>query len=240
MPTVDAGVVFLPRLTTLVGATTFSTAPLDVSQQGGAQFQVWRGPIRLASGSGTLTLFLEESLDCQAWGLGPATPQGITIPESATQFFSYDFRLRWFRLRFVLAGTAPMVSCWAEGILRGGEGGLWGQSTVPVGAAGVLGVGDFAGGASRQPSAEDPWDKLRAMYAHMWDQGDMAGYRNQRSLELMRRSIDAAWRASHGGAAPPPAPFGTPNPNIVPGGMGMGPGMVQTAMSPPQIVYPNP
>lgn len=127
MAGVDAGLVLLPRFTTLVGATSFVTAPLDLSQQGGAQFQVWRGPIRVASGSGTLTMYMEESLDCQSWALGPLSPPGTVIPENDPKFFSYDLRLRWFRVRFVLAGTDPMVVVWAGGLLRGGGGAAYGS-----------------------------------------------------------------------------------------------------------------
>src|SRR5688572_18319562 len=121
MPAIDAGLVFLPRYTTLVGAAEFTTAPLDVSGQAGTQFQVWRGPIRASGGSPAFTLYLEESLDAATWALGPSTPQAFTIAENATVFFAYSFRLRWFRLRVVVAGTNPMVSCWAEGILRAGD-----------------------------------------------------------------------------------------------------------------------
>ena len=149
MSAIDAGVVFLPRLTTLVGDADFATAPLDVSRQGGAQFQVWRGPIRVSSGSGTLTLHIEESFDAQSWSLGPATvTTGIVIQEAVPHFFSYSFRLRWFRLRFVLAGTNPMVSCWAEGLLRGGGEGMWGSPMAVPG----LPHGMVAG---REPPA--PW-----------------------------------------------------------------------------------
>src|SRR5687767_11241226 len=103
MSAIDAGLVFLPRFTTLVGEATFSTAPLDVSGQGGAQFQVWRGPIRVSSGSGALVVYLEESLDAQLWSLGATTvTNGITILENVPHFFSYTFRLRWFRVRFAL------------------------------------------------------------------------------------------------------------------------------------------
>jgi len=141
MAGVDAGLVLLPRLTALVGATSFVTAPLDLSQQGGTQFQVWRGPIRVASGSGTLTMYMEESLDCQSWALGPFTPPGIVIPENDPKFFSYDLRLRWFRVRFVLAGTDPMVVCWAGGLLREGGGGGYGSS----GPAAMSDIGEPAG-----------------------------------------------------------------------------------------------
>ena len=40
MPGADSRLVFLPRFTALVGAGDIATAPLDVSDQGGTQFQV--------------------------------------------------------------------------------------------------------------------------------------------------------------------------------------------------------
>lgn len=150
MSSVDAGIVFLPRITTLVGQTDFLTAPLDVSRQGGIQFQVWRGPIRTSSGTGEMNLLLEESFDAVTWALGPSVAQAFTLLENTPHFFSYSFRLRWFRLKFTLAGTDPMVSCWAEGLLRGGDGGMWGTYAPAIGPAGALGydplkITEFAG-----------------------------------------------------------------------------------------------
>ena len=106
--TVDASVVFLPRLTTLIGLTgsEFTTLPLDVSQYSGAQFQVWRGSMD----SGTFTLYLEESLDGQTWVLGASTPTGFPFTTEATKFFSYSFRLRWFRLRIAATGVVVVIS----------------------------------------------------------------------------------------------------------------------------------
>jgi hypothetical protein len=156
MSNVDAGVVFLPRFTTLVGATQFTTAPVDVSQQGGVQFQIWRGPIRSSGGTPALNQYLEESLDARTWVLGPATPAPITVEEDDLRFCSYSFRLRWFRLRFALTGTNPMVSCWAEGLLRGADGsGVWGA--IRNAAAGeVDGRAKEPRPATRQRKA-NPW-----------------------------------------------------------------------------------
>src|SRR5215475_13512600 len=118
MPAVDSSFVILPRFTTLVGAATFTTLPMDVSAYGGAQFQIWRGPIRVTAGTPMFQLYLEESLDTQTWVLGPTTPTAYTLNEFELKFFSYDFRLRWFRIRIVITGTNPIVTCWAEGLLR--------------------------------------------------------------------------------------------------------------------------
>jgi len=125
MAGVDATIVFLPRFTTLVGPASpaFYTAPMDVSKFEGAQIQVWRGPIR--GGTGTFTVSFEESLDSQNWVNGPSTPVGFVIGQDEQKYFSYGFRLRWFRLKIVITGSQSIVTCWAEGLLRGGSGGLW-------------------------------------------------------------------------------------------------------------------
>lgn len=136
MPSVDASIVFVPRFSTLVGETSFTTLPLDVSQFGGAQFQIWRGPIRVGSGpAGTFTVYLEESLDALTWVLGASSPTAHVIGDEETKLFSYSFRLRWFRVRIELAGTDPIVTCWAEGLLRGGGGGVWPTGAPPTAAA---------------------------------------------------------------------------------------------------------
>lgn len=147
MPAVESTIVLLPRPTTLVGAATFCTMPLDVSGFGSVQLQVWRGPIR---GGGTdpepyWKVFFEESLDCETWALGSATPTGYDPAVDETggdstfnrpQLFAYAFRLRWFRLRVEVAGDAPIVTCFAEGLLRdGGGGGAWAGSPRPAAAA---------------------------------------------------------------------------------------------------------
>ena len=118
MAEVDAAIVFLPRFTTLVGASSFTSLPLDVSRFGSAQFQLWRGPLR--GTTPTFLAYLEESLDAENWVLGPSTPTGYdpaTDDPTLTRpkLFSYGFRLRWFRLR---VEPASNVTCWAEGILR--------------------------------------------------------------------------------------------------------------------------
>jgi hypothetical protein len=110
----DSTIVLLPRYTTLCGATTFTTLPLDVSRFGSVQFQLWRGP----QSSGTFKAHIEESLDAEKWAPGAGAPVGIDPGENFAKLFSYSFLLRWFRLRVVLTGTDPRVMCWAEGLLR--------------------------------------------------------------------------------------------------------------------------
>lgn len=142
--TVDASIVFLPRYTTLVGQRDFTTTPLDVSQYSGVQFQVWRGSMF----GGKFSIFLEESLDANTWVLGPSTSTEFKFEEDQTRFFSYSFRLRWFRIRAHLYDNVnPIVTCWAEGLLRGGGSGAWPTAASPLaGGAGVSSIASRVGG----------------------------------------------------------------------------------------------
>lgn len=114
MPAAESTIVFLPRFTTLL-AGTHTTQPLDVSQFASAQFQFWRGA-DFAAPTSAVTVYLEESLDCVAWTLGASSPKSVVVAAEKSKFFSYGFRLRWFRLRVVV--DPAMVTCWSEGILR--------------------------------------------------------------------------------------------------------------------------
>ncbi|MCK6479529.1 MAG: hypothetical protein L6R43_05080 [Planctomycetes bacterium] len=163
METVDATIVFLPRFTTLVGPGEFFTLPLDVSRYAGAQFQVFLGGLS----NGSFTVYLEESLDADTWVLGPATPEGVVLGAGETRFFSYGFRLRWFRLKVkLLGGTDSLATCWAEGLLRGGGGGVWAlpKRETPAGsgptatAAGAAAARTGESVAPPQPAA--PWDRF--------------------------------------------------------------------------------
>ncbi len=157
MSMVDSAIVLLPRFTTLVGASSFTTLPLDVSKYGSAQFHLWRGPLR-GTPAGFLA-YLEESLDAEHWVLGPSTPTGydpaIDDPTlTRPKLFSYGFRLRWFRIRIELSGTAPGCTCWAEGLLRdGGGGGAWVNSaSVAPASVGSAAIATAAVRASPGPT----------------------------------------------------------------------------------------
>ena len=115
MSEVQGSIAFLPRFTTLVGATSFATTPIDASKLNSLQLQIWRGEVR---GGGSFTAYVEESLDAENWSQGPSAPVGFDPGPGLTKFVNYCFQLRWFRVRIDLAGTDPMVTCWAEGLLR--------------------------------------------------------------------------------------------------------------------------
>lgn len=111
------GVAFFPRFTTLVGATSFTTTPIDVSRLDSARLQLWRGDLR--GTAPTFALYLEESLDAENWVQGPGSSAAFDVSAAGQpKFLTYCFQLRWFRLRIELGGGSPMVSCWVEGLLR--------------------------------------------------------------------------------------------------------------------------
>jgi hypothetical protein len=110
-------VTFMPRFTTLVGASSFSTTPLDVSTLESAKLQVWRGSM-IGADIPRFAVYPEESHDGESWTQATGTPAGFDPGDGGTQFINYCFQLRWFRLRFELTGTDPMVTCWAEGSLQ--------------------------------------------------------------------------------------------------------------------------
>ena len=143
MPAVDSSFVALPRFTTLAGEAMFTTLPMDVSSFGGAQFQVWRGEFRVTSPTPepAFDVYFEESLDTDTWVRGPSAAEKFVIGENDLKFFSYNFRLRWFRLRIDVRGANPIVTCWAEGLLRGGGDGLWKYPYGPPGGGIAADIG---------------------------------------------------------------------------------------------------
>ena len=71
-------VVLLPRYTAYVGATTFTTIGMDVTNYSKALVTVWRGP--LVGTSATIGFTFEESTDQNSWstctGVSPSVDPG--------------------------------------------------------------------------------------------------------------------------------------------------------------------
>jgi hypothetical protein len=131
--------------------------------------------------------------------------------------------LRWFRLKVVLAGEDPVVSCWAEGLLRGGDGGMWGVPGLsPGGAAGTvlpLGPGEATRPMPGMAAGGDPWAQLRNLYR--FSVMNPGGYLQQSQLERAWRQAMETWKTLMAGGAnvPPPPPPSLPG---VPAGAGLG------------------
>ena len=113
--------VMVPRYTTYIGASTFATAPMDVSGFDKAVLSFWRG--RLAGDAGsTFSAVFEASHDAVAWtSLGSA----ITTTNTSS-IVSRDLIKRWLRLKITLTAVPPgsggsntvAITCWAVGSLE--------------------------------------------------------------------------------------------------------------------------
>ena len=107
--------VLLPRFSTLVGAHSFATVGMEVSDYSKAIVNVWRGNM-----SGTSPAFgavFEESVDQSNWTTCVSGTGGDPGADTEAQY-SPAFSKRWFRIVVTLAGTDPAVSCWAIGFLE--------------------------------------------------------------------------------------------------------------------------
>lgn len=106
--------VLLRRGTSLAGSGEFSTVGVNIHPFRVVELDLWRGTI-LGTGSPTFQMFLEGSTDGQEWhdvgggGIDPDTLSGAMVTAQI------DYRL--FRVRVVLTGTSPVVSCHAVGYL---------------------------------------------------------------------------------------------------------------------------
>jgi hypothetical protein len=107
--------VLLPRHTSYVGATTFTTIGMDVTEYQKAIVNVWRGP--LTGSSPTFAISFEESTDQDTWTTCTNGSGGDPGTNTEAQY-TPDLKKRWFRVKVVLAGTSPAVTCWAIGFLE--------------------------------------------------------------------------------------------------------------------------
>lgn len=107
--------VLIPRFTSYIGANTFVTVGMDVSEYVKAIVNAWRGA--MTGSTPTFALSFEESTDQDSWttctGGSSADPGANTEAQ-----YTPTLAKRWFRVKLVLAGTQPCVTCWALGFLE--------------------------------------------------------------------------------------------------------------------------
>ena len=107
--------VLVPRYSTYVGAHTFTTIGMEVTDYSKAIVNVWRGAV--IGTSGTFQVSFEESTDQSNWTV--CTSGGGGDPGSDTEAqYSPEISKRWFRIKIVVGGTDPAVTCWAIGFLE--------------------------------------------------------------------------------------------------------------------------
>jgi hypothetical protein len=110
--------VLLPRYTTLVGAQEFVTVGMDVTDYANAIVNVWRGPLT-GTNTPAVLFYFQESTDQVNWTICAGTSGSGQTPGSGQEAqYTATLTKRWFRLRAVLSGTDPAVTCWAVGFLE--------------------------------------------------------------------------------------------------------------------------
>lgn len=111
--------VMIPRFTSYFGTSEFSTVALDVSAYSGGSLTLWRGAL---VGAGSFALYTETSHDGYEWFPYPLGGGGSPVPwdpgDNAATAVTLLFDRKYFRVRLVLTGTDPFVTCWCAGMLE--------------------------------------------------------------------------------------------------------------------------
>jgi hypothetical protein len=108
--------VMLPRYTTLAGASSFTTIAMDATDYQTAILNVWRGKLKAST---TFAITAEESTDQEVWTTCSGTNCSAYDPGEATEGqVTATIKKRWYRVKVVLTGTDPFITCWAVGFLE--------------------------------------------------------------------------------------------------------------------------
>ena len=107
--------VLIPRYSTFVGAHSFTTIGMEVSDYSKAIVNVWRGD--LTGTSPTFAVQFEESTDQSNWTICTNGTGGDPGADTEAQY-TPELNKRWFRIQITLGGTGPAVSAWAIGFLE--------------------------------------------------------------------------------------------------------------------------
>lgn len=107
--------VLLPRYSTFVGAHSFTTIGMEVSDYSAAIVNVWRGD--LTGTTPTFSVTFEESTDQNTWTTCANGTGGDPGADTEAQY-NPSLSKRWFRIKLTLGGTEPAGSAWAIGFLE--------------------------------------------------------------------------------------------------------------------------
>jgi len=108
--------VLLPRYTSYIGASTYTTIGMQVTDYAKAIVNGWRG--KLLGTSPTVGFTFEESTDQLNWTTCANTSANADPGEETEAQYEPTLNKRWFRVKVTLGGTDPAVSCWAIGFLE--------------------------------------------------------------------------------------------------------------------------
>ena len=109
--------VLIPRYTTYVGESSFTTAPLRVTEYAKAHVTLWRGPLTGSTRGGSFTAEFQVSTDGDTWD------NAITAITTVNTADNVEITLdrRWLRVKITLAvttGSDVGITCWASGLLE--------------------------------------------------------------------------------------------------------------------------
>jgi hypothetical protein len=107
--------VLIPRFSSYIGANTFVTVGMDVSDYEKAIVNVWRG--NMTGTAPTFAISFEESTDQDSWSTCASGTGGDPGANAEAQY-TPTLGKRWFRAKLILGGTQPAATCWAVGFLE--------------------------------------------------------------------------------------------------------------------------
>jgi hypothetical protein len=115
MPGKSVPVVLVPRFTTYLGAGEYRTMPVPVAAYDRLILNFLCGPLIGAGSTGGCVC--EESNDAQLWtGCSGSTP---VLPASFVEVqWTFDLTKAWMRFAVNLTGTAPGITCYAQGFFE--------------------------------------------------------------------------------------------------------------------------
>jgi len=110
----------LPRFTSYVGAGTFATVPLEVTEFERAHLVFWRGPLVGGALTQPFVATFEESHDAYDWTEADLSRGSQPVDTDDTEEpYTVEFSKRWFRVKVVLGGDATAgvvgISLWMTG-----------------------------------------------------------------------------------------------------------------------------
>ena len=109
-------VIMLRNFSTFSGATSFTTAAIEVTGYTKAILSAWRG--KLVGGSTTFVFKAEESTDQESWATCAGSNTSVDPGEETEVQCSATLKKRWFRVKATLTGTNPSATCWAIGFFE--------------------------------------------------------------------------------------------------------------------------
>ncbi len=106
--------ILIPRFTSYVGAGSYPSVPIELSEYASGAVTLWRGP--LLGTSPDCEVWFELSRDGTIWSPMPAVP--FDPGDNGTVQCPVTTTNRLFRVRVELTGTNPAVTMWCAGALE--------------------------------------------------------------------------------------------------------------------------